>query len=300
MNRVAFQKWAVGSDMTSMFYVAADRCEWRWNSIGLRISGGYNTTLVKSKFTCSNEDTTNFGTGIQIQGSGVRSLTLLGGSIENYGSITQTPKRAGIYVVADNSLITLDGVYFETRTTIGQASGVSFAGRTNVTVNATGCMVYLQEMRAWIEASSAHGGGINAGGNAFVCASSITPAAPIAYLFTATPDLDINLGVSQMDQWNQVAVGTYCTGGASTQTPRVSKQVPPTAGGSAWDLGRDLRVNGRITTAATAVVQGGRGPTASRPTLVAADVGAVYFDTNLGKPVWWTGTAWKDAAGVTV
>lgn len=300
MERLTFQKWAVGSALTSMFYVKADRCEWRWNTVGLQIAGGYNTTLTGPKFTCSNEATTAFGTGIQIQGSGVRSLTILGGSIENYGSITSTPKRAGIYVVADNSLITLYGVYFETRTTTGQASGVSFAGRTDVTVNATGCMVYLQETRAWIEASSAHGGGINAGGNAFVCESSTTPATPIAYLFTATPDTNINLGVAQMDQWGQVDVGTYCTGGASTQTLRVSKQVPPEAGGVSWDLGRDIRVNGRITTAVGAVVQGARGATASRPTLTATDVGAQYFDTNLGKPIYWNGSAWRDATGTAV
>lgn len=44
----------------------------------------------------------------------------------------------------------------------------------------------------------------------------------------------------------------------------------------------------------------GIGATASRPDLVAADIGAYYFDTTLaaaGKPVWWTGAAWVDAAG---
>lgn len=26
----------------------------------------------------------------------------------------------------------------------------------------------------------------------------------------------------------------------------------------------------------------------------------VYFDTTLGKPIWWAGAAWKDATGATV
>src|SRR5690606_14256426 len=37
------------------------------------------------------------------------------------------------------------------------------------------------------------------------------------------------------------------------------------------------------------------GPTSNRPGGVA--VGTVYFDTTLGKPVWWTGSDWVDAMG---
>ena len=29
-------------------------------------------------------------------------------------------------------------------------------------------------------------------------------------------------------------------------------------------------------------------------------VGQFYFDTTLGKPIWWKGAVWVDAAGVTV
>lgn len=41
------------------------------------------------------------------------------------------------------------------------------------------------------------------------------------------------------------------------------------------------------------------GTTSQRPTagLIA---GQQYWDTTLGKPIWWTGAAWKDAAGTTV
>jgi hypothetical protein len=37
------------------------------------------------------------------------------------------------------------------------------------------------------------------------------------------------------------------------------------------------------------------GTTAERPTVTL--IGFIYFDTDLGKPVWWTGTKWVDAAG---
>lgn len=41
------------------------------------------------------------------------------------------------------------------------------------------------------------------------------------------------------------------------------------------------------------------GTTATRPTLTTTDAGTEYFDTTLGKPVWWSGTAWKLADGTT-
>lgn len=41
-----------------------------------------------------------------------------------------------------------------------------------------------------------------------------------------------------------------------------------------------------------------QGTTADRPS--PSFVGAVYFDTDLGKPVWWSGSNWVDATGTTV
>lgn len=38
--------------------------------------------------------------------------------------------------------------------------------------------------------------------------------------------------------------------------------------------------------------------TANRPTIYR--VGDTWFDTTLGKPIWWTGTEWVDATGATV
>jgi hypothetical protein len=40
------------------------------------------------------------------------------------------------------------------------------------------------------------------------------------------------------------------------------------------------------------------GTTGQRP--VVGTVGYIYFDTTLGKPVWWNGTAWVDAIGTVV
>ena len=41
------------------------------------------------------------------------------------------------------------------------------------------------------------------------------------------------------------------------------------------------------------------GTTAQRPT-VGLKTSKFYFDTTLGKPIWWNGSAWKDATGTTI
>lgn len=40
------------------------------------------------------------------------------------------------------------------------------------------------------------------------------------------------------------------------------------------------------------------GTSANRPT--ASVIGQFYFDTTLGKPIWWNGTSFVDATGTTV
>jgi uncharacterized protein with NRDE domain len=42
-----------------------------------------------------------------------------------------------------------------------------------------------------------------------------------------------------------------------------------------------------------------RGTTSQRPTGY-VNVGDSYFDTTLGKMIWWNGTSWVDSTGATV
>jgi hypothetical protein len=47
--------------------------------------------------------------------------------------------------------------------------------------------------------------------------------------------------------------------------------------------------------------QVGQGTTAQRPAGLPADGRSFqFYDTTLGKPVWFNGTVWKDATGATV
>jgi hypothetical protein len=41
------------------------------------------------------------------------------------------------------------------------------------------------------------------------------------------------------------------------------------------------------------------GSTGARPT-IQRTVGQTYFDSTLGKPIWWNGTVWVDSAGTPV
>ena len=282
LDNVSVQGFNMGMHMTQQFYVAVHRCEWKNNTIGLYLTSCYNTTLTTPKFSCSDTATTQFGTAISVS-SGRGPISIFGGSIENYGT-------GAAIVLRDLNTLNLNGTYFETFTTVGNAVGISCVGQNNVTVNARGCLVMLHDHLTWIYATTAVGGSISANGNSFVCASSANPATPYAYLFTSNPSIDIMLGISAMDNWTQVAVGNYC----SPVSARVWANIPPEASGVYDTCGRSFSVPIGST------IRTGRGITSARPALTGSDGGAMWYDNTLGKPIWWTGTTWHDATGVNV
>jgi hypothetical protein len=61
-----------------------------------------------------------------------------------------------------------------------------------------------------------------------------------------------------------------------------------------------LTYSGTPFISTNAVLQVRHGTTTGRPTSGDMDVAAMYYDTTLGKPIWWNGSVWKDAAGTTV
>lgn len=97
--------------------------------------------------------------------------------------------------------------------------------------------------------------------------------------------------------------GMYVTAnGVKTQ---VSSVVPNTA-----DAGGTVHTYDAITTGTAFAVtvtapvldlpNAAAGTTAQRPSLQAWQAGFVYFDKTIGKPVFWSGTKWTDAAGLAV
>ena len=61
------------------------------------------------------------------------------------------------------------------------------------------------------------------------------------------------------------------------------------------------RVDPKVRRLIQAALQPTKGPTTERPPgLGTGDSGYQFYDTTLSKPIWWSGSAWKDAAGTTV
>lgn len=97
-------------------------------------------------------------------------------------------------------------------------------------------------------------------------------------------------------------VGAAATGAWSTHSGKIARWssvasawefYTPKEGWRLWveDEDADYVYNG----SAWAFVRGA-GTTANRPAGTKL-TGAVYFDTTLGKPVWWSGSGWVDATG---
>jgi lysophospholipase L1-like esterase len=102
---------------------------------------------------------------------------------------------------------------------------------------------------------------------------------------------------------NGPAVMLYCLSGGF----QVRLAASGTAGASATlatalliDSSGNAGFVGNVSASFVSATQlgSGSGATGSRPT--AAGVGARWYDTTLGRPIWWNGSVWKDAAGNTV
>lgn len=111
-------------------------------------------------------------------------------------------------------------------------------------------------------------------------------------------------------QYAEIA-GTAGAGYLEFTAEQSSTPAAPAANGArvfTKDLGSGTQLYARFNTGnsyrlATQGADPTKNTTANRPTLVASDIGTIYFDTTLdadGKPIWWTGTAWVDATGATV
>jgi hypothetical protein len=89
-------------------------------------------------------------------------------------------------------------------------------------------------------------------------------------------------GILDLQLANEVNVG------------KIAALKPSTATTAAATTTTTIDAAGVLTIIYTYVFIGG--PTTNRPTSPANYT--VYFDTTLGFPVWWTGSAWVDSAGM--
>jgi hypothetical protein len=187
--------WEHGVHLQGGYYSRFYDCDFQYNNVGLYADSCYNLDLYGCKFTCRNDTTTTFYTGIYIQGL-ARGLKMFGGSIEDYGTAVR---------VADRSDVLLDGVYFESPNFVG-AVGISANSLSGVALTLISCTVYLLNHAQWLNMPTGTKNALAATGNKFIYAQysvgDVTPAptVPIAYnIGLSIGDVDLS-----GDSWETV------------------------------------------------------------------------------------------------
>ncbi|MGC5078449.1 glycosyl hydrolase family 28-related protein [Agrococcus sp. DT81.2] len=283
-ENVGFYQWATAVHLTRAYYSTFINCEWSYCAVGLRNTNCYNISLVTPRFNMSNSDGTVLGRAIQ---GAARSLNIYGGSIEKYS--------VGIGV-GDNQGLNIFGTYFESSMPASaNCIGIEASGRTGFSINLFGAMVYLNEHFRFVNLSSSVNATFNAQGNKYICPVESTTT-PTAYVVGNGTTID---GDISGDSWGEVLKGNYMDqvnnwGGAGVANLHVRQPKELVEHGRREYFGRNL-VIGKPNTVRT-----GAGTTAERPVASSVPAGAQWFDTTLGKPIWSSGSVWKDAAGATV
>lgn len=113
--------------------------------------------------------------------------------------------------------------------------------------------------------------------------------------------------IEEAQKINQIAMNynRSASGPASWTNPRTSATYSVTSGGDVT-LAKKIRNDKKAVFGTLDIVdevnlklKRQSGTTAQRPTSELA-VGDTYLDTTLGKPIWYTGSGWVDAAGTSV
>lgn len=194
---VHVHRWEHGMHLDQAYYSRLYECEFQYCGVGLWVETCYNLHLFGAKFTCLAPDSSSMGVGIYVNGA-ARPLVLHGGSIEFYSTAIKA---------ASNSQIILNGVYFEsTHASAVDCVGVDALSISGTTIDAHGCMAYLHNHKAWIDANPSSNMTIRGSGNKFVYAqvsadnSVPAPTVPFAY------NMGTNVGDVRLsgDDWREV------------------------------------------------------------------------------------------------
>lgn len=124
-------------------------------------------------------------------------------------------------------------------------------------------------------------------------------------IFDVTSSSNVNIDDVMIEGTNQIGVLLNGCTGRNT----VGRVYNPSASIAAvynlnssdvWVYGCDQTKVSGDTTATPQSSKQTSGTTANRPTTGLVTGFSQHFDTTLGKPIWWNGSVWKDAAGTTV
>lgn len=193
LDYVSVLAFSVGVHLTNAYYARIDHIRLQRNGVGLRLTGCYNVTLNQPSIYGWGADNTP-GTGIE---GAARPLTILGGAIETvrYGVVVDTLQA-----------LTMVGTYFENQAPAGQTwpttgvfHGVLARDKAKVTINAYGCLVYLNEMSAFVTTLNSTNVVLNAKGQHFICSEG-SSTVPRGYEVSHGQPVDIG-----PDNWVEVA-----------------------------------------------------------------------------------------------
>ncbi|MGO4955727.1 glycosyl hydrolase family 28-related protein [Luteococcus sp. Sow4_B9] len=265
--------------MSKCWYAHVNHCNFWRNQTAIRLEYCYNVGLYDIRISGLLADGSSNGRGIEMIDRSLVSIH--GGAIEQYST--------GISL-SDSMMVSLFGVYMETRT-VG-SRGIHATG-SGPQVLATGCQVYVMNHQAWLDISESHGGLVTASGNRFK--GGVQGQATTAYAWQ--PDRNQRARVTG-DSWHDVrkdrAIQHH-----STPLPSGSLvELPSGAPGAPEDpvVASTLNIGGL----GKSWTSTGAGWARPRPGAEEVAIGAQFFDTRLGHPIWWTGSVWVDALGQPV
>lgn len=284
ITEVCIQRFETGIMMDSCWYANLQHPMIQQCRTAIRVSYCYNVQLFNPRIAgwLDAGSTTPGGDGIVMDR---KSLVYLHG-----GSIEQT--RYGVQMIGGQQQVASMGTYFESKFVGGSCYRVE--GGDNV-LSIHGNLCYVHEYLAFMDA---YAGTVQltSFGNKFA-GTRDTGTSFTAYRWNAGSG-----GVQRWfiwgDNWASVAsddLVRYCSdtipGGSSITRPY---GVQPVGGVAMPDAEQTAK-----TIYSTAAFSKPIPSTASRPSLInnAHHIGVSVYDTNLGKPIWWTGTKWVDGAG---
>lgn len=123
-----------------------------------------------------------------------------------------------------------------------------------------------------------------------------TPTAPTATSGTNTTQIATTAFVS-----NEIPIrGVSLNGVAGSINNKVANVTLTKSSTGAGNIVTDVSIDGTVITVNKSNLPFKANSGSTRPSLASADIGYVFLDTSLGKPIWWNGSAWIDATGATV
>lgn len=290
-RNVFIRNFAVGWHLKDIYYVNLDHITVWECGTAILFEHCYNVSIFNVRISAIKVDG-SVATGIRMTNQS--EIHMFGGAIEGYG--------VGIHMDGAYQLLDMNGVYFEQGVgTPGYSIGVFMAG-VGCTINASGCLVWLNNHRSWIYVPAAYGVRLNASGNYFKWANNPSTIGIFAYEWENpnTGGLRVILSGDNWERVPKVDTTKYCP----TILPGMSRVIMP------YGAIRDGGINDEVEVhTMRTVVQGLANWTQipnnrniAMPSMPRGEAwaGALVWDDDARMIKVWDGASWCDSMGNVV